>query len=95
MEENGSDWLHELVVNTICRRSHIACVDSCTSNRPRALRANLQCGVFGRTVHEPITNLTARLVDPAGNILVPGVDDMIFITYAERTGGRRAHRIAC
>ncbi|KAJ7500170.1 hypothetical protein B0H11DRAFT_2225705 [Mycena galericulata] len=94
MEENGSDGLHALVVKAkdawfmkgskrVCRRSHIACVDSCTSNWPRALRANLQCGVFGRTVHEPITNLTARLVDPAGNILVPGVDDMIFITYAE------------
>jgi Cys-Gly metallodipeptidase DUG1 len=37
-------------------------------------------GVFGRTVHELMTDLIsllARLVDPTGNILVPGVDDMV------------------
>jgi hypothetical protein len=36
-------------------------------------------GVFGRTVHEPMTDLISlmsRLIDPAGNIPVPGVDDM-------------------
>ncbi|KAJ7687614.1 hypothetical protein B0H17DRAFT_1160434 [Mycena rosella] len=41
---------------------------------------DLHSGVFGRTVHEPMTDLIAlmgRLVDPAGNILVPGVDDMV------------------
>ncbi|KAJ7928320.1 hypothetical protein B0H13DRAFT_2311603 [Mycena leptocephala] len=37
-------------------------------------------GVFGRTVHGPMTDLIAlmgRLVSLAGNILVPGVDDMV------------------
>ncbi|KAF7334577.1 CNDP dipeptidase [Mycena venus] len=41
---------------------------------------DLHSGVFGRTVHEPMTDLISlmgRLVDPAGNILVPGVDDMV------------------
>ncbi|KAJ6568829.1 hypothetical protein B0H19DRAFT_1256537 [Mycena capillaripes] len=35
--------------------------------------------IFGRTVHEPVTgliSLMSRVVDPAGNVLVPGVDDM-------------------
>ncbi|KAJ7920592.1 hypothetical protein B0H13DRAFT_2230755 [Mycena leptocephala] len=41
---------------------------------------DLHSGVFGRTVHEPMTDLISlmsRLVDSAGNILVPGVDDMV------------------
>ncbi|KAJ7825080.1 hypothetical protein B0H13DRAFT_2375126 [Mycena leptocephala] len=41
---------------------------------------DLHYGVFGRTVYEPITDLISllsRLVDPAGNILVPGVDDTV------------------
>ncbi|KAJ7510601.1 hypothetical protein B0H11DRAFT_1700711 [Mycena galericulata] len=47
---------------------------------------DLHSGVFGRTVHEPMTDLIAlmsRLVDPAGNILVPGVDDMVSVADAE------------
>jgi hypothetical protein len=41
---------------------------------------DLHSGVFGRTVHEPMTDLIAilgKLVAPDGKILVPGVDDMI------------------
>ncbi|KAK7059796.1 CNDP dipeptidase [Favolaschia claudopus] len=41
---------------------------------------DLHSGVFGRTVHEPMTDLISlmsRLVDQGGNILVPGVDDMV------------------
>ena len=41
---------------------------------------DLHSGVFGRTVHEPMTdlvNLLAKLVAPDGRILVPGVDDMV------------------
>ncbi|KAJ7762208.1 hypothetical protein B0H16DRAFT_1248066, partial [Mycena metata] len=41
---------------------------------------DLHSGVFGRTVHEPMTDLISlmsRLVDAQGRILVPGVDDMV------------------
>ncbi|KAF5323022.1 hypothetical protein D9611_009221 [Ephemerocybe angulata] len=41
---------------------------------------DLHSGVFGRTVHEPMTDLIhlmGRLVDQQGNILVPGVDEMV------------------
>lgn len=41
---------------------------------------DLHSGVFGRMVHEPMTDLIAlmsKLVDPQGNILVPGVDEMV------------------
>ncbi|KAG6887961.1 hypothetical protein C0995_011354 [Termitomyces sp. Mi166 len=41
---------------------------------------DLHSGVFGRTVHEPMTDLIAlmsKLVDVSGNILVPGVDEMV------------------
>ncbi|KAH9974102.1 CNDP dipeptidase [Lactifluus volemus] len=41
---------------------------------------DLHSGVFGRMVHEPMTDLIAlmsKLVDPKGNILIPGVDDMV------------------
>ena len=41
---------------------------------------DLHSGVFGRTVHEPMTNLIAlmsRLVDGQGKILIPGVDEMV------------------
>ncbi|KAI0320430.1 CNDP dipeptidase [Amylostereum chailletii] len=41
---------------------------------------DLHSGVFGRMVHEPMTDLVllmSKLVDPAGNILVPGVDDLV------------------
>ncbi|KAJ7928304.1 hypothetical protein B0H13DRAFT_2548720 [Mycena leptocephala] len=43
-------------------------------------------GVFGRTVYEPMTDLIALmvcLVSPAGNILVPGVDDMLDYSIAD------------
>lgn len=41
---------------------------------------DLHSGVFGRTVHEPMTDLVAllgKLVAPDGKILIPGVDDMV------------------
>lgn len=41
---------------------------------------DLHSGVFGRTVHEPMTDLVTllgKLVAPDGRILVPGVDDMV------------------
>lgn len=47
---------------------------------------DLHSGVFGRTVHEPMTDLIAllgKLVAPDGKILVPGVDDMIGVADNE------------
>ncbi|KAI0267287.1 CNDP dipeptidase [Gloeopeniophorella convolvens] len=41
---------------------------------------DLHSGVFGRMVHEPMTDLISlmsKLVDPLGNILIPGVDEMV------------------
>ncbi|CAK5266879.1 unnamed protein product [Mycena citricolor] len=41
---------------------------------------DLHSGVFGRTVHEPMTDLISimsKLVSPTGEILIPGVDDMV------------------
>ena len=41
---------------------------------------DLHSGVFGRTVHEPMTSLITllgKLVAQDGTILVPGVDDMV------------------
>jgi len=41
---------------------------------------DLHSGVFGRTVHEPMTDLIkimGTLVDVKGNILIPGVDEMV------------------
>jgi Cys-Gly metallodipeptidase DUG1 len=41
---------------------------------------DLHSGVFGRTVHEPMTDLIklmSKLVEPDGKILIPGVDDMV------------------
>ncbi|KAF9045441.1 hypothetical protein BJ165DRAFT_1477418 [Panaeolus papilionaceus] len=41
---------------------------------------DLHSGVFGRTVHEPMTDLISllnTLVQPDGKILVPGVDEMV------------------
>ncbi|KAJ7127526.1 hypothetical protein C8R43DRAFT_1027535 [Mycena crocata] len=41
---------------------------------------DLHSGVFGRTVHEPMTDLISlmgTLVAPDGTILVPGVDEMV------------------
>ncbi|TDL20649.1 CNDP dipeptidase [Rickenella mellea] len=41
---------------------------------------DLHSGVFGRTVHEPMTDLIAimsKLVTPCGKILVPGVEDLV------------------
>jgi acetylornithine deacetylase/succinyl-diaminopimelate desuccinylase-like protein len=46
----------------------------------RGPAADLHSGVFGRTVHEPMTDLIhlmSKLVDPQGNILVPGVEEMV------------------
>ncbi|KAJ7035854.1 hypothetical protein C8F04DRAFT_1394506 [Mycena alexandri] len=47
---------------------------------------DLHSGVFGRTVHKPMTDLISlmsRLVDAQGNILVPGVDDMVGVADVE------------
>ena len=47
---------------------------------------DLHSGVFGRTVHEPMTDLIAllgKLVTPDGHILVPGVDDMVTAADSE------------
>ncbi|TRM67091.1 hypothetical protein BD626DRAFT_484722 [Schizophyllum amplum] len=47
---------------------------------------DLHSGAFGRTVHEPMTDLIAlmnKLVDGKGNILIPGVDDMVAAADAE------------
>ncbi|CCM05748.1 uncharacterized protein FIBRA_07980 [Fibroporia radiculosa] len=47
---------------------------------------DLHSGVFGRTVHEPMTDLIllmSKLVAPDGTILVPGVDDMVSAASAE------------
>ncbi|KAF8645662.1 hypothetical protein AX16_007658 [Volvariella volvacea WC 439] len=41
---------------------------------------DLHSGVFGRTVYEPMTDLITllgKLVDNKGNILIPGVEDMV------------------
>ncbi|KIY68726.1 CNDP dipeptidase [Cylindrobasidium torrendii FP15055 ss-10] len=41
---------------------------------------DLHSGVFGRTVHEPMTDLVlllSKLVDVKGNILIPGIDAMV------------------
>ena len=47
---------------------------------------DLHSGTFGRTVHEPMTDLIAlmsKLIDREGNILIPGVDDMVSAADAE------------
>ncbi|KAF8585641.1 putative cytosolic nonspecific dipeptidase [Ramaria rubella] len=41
---------------------------------------DLHSGVFGRTVHEPMTDLIqlmSKLVTPQGTILIPGVEDLV------------------
>jgi Cys-Gly metallodipeptidase DUG1 len=41
---------------------------------------DLHSGVYGRTVHEPMTDLIlllSKLVDSKGTILVPGVEEMV------------------
>ena len=41
---------------------------------------DLHSGAFGRAVHEPMTDLIhvmSRLVTPHGQILVPGVEDLV------------------
>ncbi|KAG1807478.1 uncharacterized protein BJ212DRAFT_1449305 [Suillus subaureus] len=41
---------------------------------------DLHSGLFGRTVHEPMTDLIklmSKLVDHNGDILIPGIDDMV------------------
>ena len=51
---------------------------------------DLHSGVFGRTVHEPMTDLAillGKLVAPDGTILVPGVDDMINAADSEERYG--------
>ncbi|KAK7040719.1 hypothetical protein VNI00_009625 [Paramarasmius palmivorus] len=47
---------------------------------------DLHSGVFGRMVHEPMTDLIhlmGKLVDCKGNILIPGVDDMVSVADAD------------
>ncbi|RUP52088.1 hypothetical protein BC936DRAFT_141683 [Jimgerdemannia flammicorona] len=48
---------------------------------------DLHSGVFGGTVHEPMTDLTlllSKLVTPNGEILIPGIsDDVAVVTASE------------
>ncbi|SJL10080.1 probable DUG1-Cys-Gly metallo-di-peptidase [Armillaria ostoyae] len=47
---------------------------------------DLHSGVFGRTIHEPMTDLVilmSKLVDPQGHILIPGVDEMVPPAFAD------------
>ena len=47
---------------------------------------DLHSGVFGRMVHEPMTDLIqlmSKLVAPDGSILVPGVEEMVSVADAE------------
>jgi Cys-Gly metallodipeptidase DUG1 len=47
---------------------------------------DLHSGVFGRVVHEPMTDLVAlmsKLVHSTGKILIPGVDEMVAEADAE------------
>lgn len=47
---------------------------------------DLHSGVFGRTVHEPMTDLIkilSSLVDPNGKILIPGVEEMVDVAGEE------------
>ena len=47
---------------------------------------DLHSGVFGRMVHEPMTDLITlmgKLVAPDGTILVPGVEDLVSIADSE------------
>lgn len=47
---------------------------------------DLHSGLFGRTVHEPMTDLIklmSKLVDHNGNILIPGIDEMVAPPDAE------------
>ncbi|THV02184.1 CNDP dipeptidase [Dendrothele bispora CBS 962.96] len=47
---------------------------------------DLHSGVFGRTVHEPMTDLIkimGTLVDVKGHILIPGVDEMVPPPFAD------------
>jgi acetylornithine deacetylase/succinyl-diaminopimelate desuccinylase-like protein len=41
---------------------------------------DLHSGVYGRMVHEPMTDLIilmGKLVDPQGKILIPGIEEMV------------------
>lgn len=41
---------------------------------------DLHSGIFGRMVHEPMTDLIqlmSKLVAPDGTILIPGVDNLV------------------
>ena len=47
---------------------------------------DLHSGVFGRMVHEPMTDLIqvmSKLVTPDGTILVPGVEDLVSVADVE------------
>lgn len=47
---------------------------------------DLHSGVFGRTIHEPMTDLVllmSKLVDVQGNILIPGIDEMVPTAQAD------------
>jgi Cys-Gly metallodipeptidase DUG1 len=52
---------------------------------------DLHSGAFGGTVHEPMTDLISvmsKLVTPQGQILIPGVQDMVSaVTEEELYGG--------
>jgi Cys-Gly metallodipeptidase DUG1 len=41
---------------------------------------DVHSGFFGRTVHEPMTDLIAlmtKLADPSGKILIPSIEEMV------------------
>ncbi|KAI6126896.1 hypothetical protein F5141DRAFT_1186199 [Pisolithus sp. B1] len=95
MEENGSEGLDECVideVNCVCISDNYW-LNTRTPALTYGLRGiayfsinvtgpgqDLHSGLFGRMVHEPMTDLIklmSRLVDNNGNILIPGVDEMV------------------
>jgi Cys-Gly metallodipeptidase DUG1 len=58
---------------------------------------DLHSGVYGRMVHEPMTDLIilmSKLVDPQGNILIPGVDEMVPPPDEEERHVFSAHSLA-
>ncbi|KAG1795949.1 uncharacterized protein HD556DRAFT_1361808 [Suillus plorans] len=77
MEENGSERLDEEEVKNGKDRwfDGVDCIIKITGPGQ-----DLHSGLFGRTVHEPMTDLiklVSKLVDHNGDILIPGIDDMV------------------
>ncbi|KAJ7927762.1 hypothetical protein B0H13DRAFT_2265409, partial [Mycena leptocephala] len=102
--EQGTGWwrgretggLRECIA--LCRATTTGLTPVCPRSLERARVFNnglrpgrdLHSGVFGHTVHEPMTDLISsmsRLVDSVGNILVPGVDDRVQAAGVEKWEG--------